>query len=282
MAGLKYWDEVAQDWVLLAGPGQGYPVGGNPNDVLTKASATDYDTIWLPPAPGIPNGGATADVLAKASVADQDVIWRPGGIPPGGNTNDVLTKTSATDYDTRWAGLPSPSTSATVEVFVDYTGEVWVARVDIAAGAWKRARDVMHCRVYRNNPFDIPTTVTLLPWDFGVDDVYGICGATGEFFPPVAGMWRIDGSLSWASQANQDCVNWRITHNAANAALVRTTSYVQATQTTQTDSQVGTLLRVATGDVISFSVQLIAGTGTRVVTAGSYMTWATLSYLGTG
>jgi hypothetical protein len=70
-------------------PGPGVAVGGTLDQILAKASATDYDTKWV----AAPSGGGASSV------------------PPGGTTGQVLTKTSATDFATNW-GTPFDQATA--------------------------------------------------------------------------------------------------------------------------------------------------------------------------
>lgn len=55
------------------------PAGGDPNDVLTKISGTDYDYTWLP---AFPTDGEVGDVLAKGLAGNEWVT-----LPPLGSAN---------------------------------------------------------------------------------------------------------------------------------------------------------------------------------------------------
>lgn len=53
------------------------PLGGLPQDVLTKATGTDFDVMWLPAAAAsLPLGGTTGQALTKLSNANGDANWR--------------------------------------------------------------------------------------------------------------------------------------------------------------------------------------------------------------
>jgi hypothetical protein len=54
------------------GGGGSLPVGGLPDQVLTKLTSADGDAAWRP---GLPAGGTTGQVLAKASSTDKDTAW---------------------------------------------------------------------------------------------------------------------------------------------------------------------------------------------------------------
>jgi hypothetical protein len=71
---LKYWDVASQSYIELTGPGKGIPPGGATDDVLVKASATDYDCTW-----GLPALVGYADVSATPPDATAPVISPPDG-----------------------------------------------------------------------------------------------------------------------------------------------------------------------------------------------------------
>lgn len=57
-------------------PGPGVVVGGTPGQVLTKNTATDFDTYWHTPPGNLPPGGAIGQALTKKSALDGDVQWQ--------------------------------------------------------------------------------------------------------------------------------------------------------------------------------------------------------------
>lgn len=87
-----------------AGPtgpaGVGVPVGGTTNQVLAKASATDYDTVWVTPSAG----GGSGDVVGPASATNSNVVLFDGTTgklikDSGANLSSyLLTATAATTY----------------------------------------------------------------------------------------------------------------------------------------------------------------------------------------
>lgn len=83
------------------GGGSGVPAGGAIGTVLTKASATDYDTSWV--GAGVPVGGTTGQVLSKVSNTDYDLNWAtPSGGSGGlgvGQTWQIVTGSRAYGVD---------------------------------------------------------------------------------------------------------------------------------------------------------------------------------------
>jgi len=90
------------------------PDGGATDDVLTKASGANQDTVWAPAKGQLPADGLTGTVLTKVTDADQDANWvalpaPPPALPPAGAAGEVLGKATATDYDVAWIAAPPPS-----------------------------------------------------------------------------------------------------------------------------------------------------------------------------
>lgn len=93
--------------------GGGVPVGGSTGEVLTKASAVDYDTTWAaaPAAPnGLPTGGTAGQALIKNTATNYDASFTTiGTVPNGGAAFQVLAKATAADYSTAWVNVSSYS-----------------------------------------------------------------------------------------------------------------------------------------------------------------------------
>jgi hypothetical protein len=99
------------------------PAGGPVGYVLTKKTATDFDTAWqAPAATGVPTtrkinttaplaggGDLSADRTLSISVGQAAGTVAAGNdnrfVIPGGAAGQVLTKNSATDWDFTWATL---------------------------------------------------------------------------------------------------------------------------------------------------------------------------------
>lgn len=91
-------------------PGEGVATGGTTGQVLTKTSATDYDTEWADATgSSLPAGGTTGQVLAKASDADDDVEWvdQSGGDTSNGYiTYRIATLDEAVDAASQTVVIP--------------------------------------------------------------------------------------------------------------------------------------------------------------------------------
>jgi hypothetical protein len=94
-----------------------------------------------------------------------------------------------------WVAFPPPpvTTGSTLQTTVDHLGDVWIAKHGVNGGAWKRPRDVLHCRYYKTAGWTASAGAWLtLTMDSVTYDDYGIYSAsTGLFSPPITGMWQM-------------------------------------------------------------------------------------------
>ena len=99
--------------------------------------------------------------------------------------------------------LPAPTASGTTVSFTDPWGEVWVARSTYAAGAWRKARDVLHGYAYRSaTGLAMPTANATIQFDTVLRDVHGMWNAaTWSFVLPIAGWWWCYGAVTTAATA---------------------------------------------------------------------------------
>lgn len=89
----------------------GLPTGGTQGQLLTKASATDYDAAWTNAPHELPTGGSQNQVLTKNSANNYDVKWAAvpdpaHELPTGGSDGQILTKNGSTNYSVKWADVP--------------------------------------------------------------------------------------------------------------------------------------------------------------------------------
>lgn len=107
-----------------------------------------------------------------------------------------------TDYVGHGASLGA---AAPLTPYTDPTGEVWVAKGGVNGGAWKKARDVLHCSYYRNTAWTTGTSSTAFitansgGFDTVVSDPYTIYTQAAGITIPVAGLWHFDIALGIAT-----------------------------------------------------------------------------------
>lgn len=175
--------------------------------------------------------------------------------------------------------LPAPVTGTTLQTFVDTTGETWVARGDIAAGAWMRARDVLALGVFRGAAVTFPTTQATLIFDSTTLDVYGLYDVgTGMFTAPVAGLYHVDAQVVGGSSdtpyagtifaiLNKTSANQQVGYAVGGGGSVRVTLAISD------------VIELNAGDTLNID---ITATPAANIATGSPQTHFAAYYIGTG
>jgi hypothetical protein len=99
---------------------------------------------------------------------------------------------------------PALAAGAAFSTYTDAAGDLWVAKGGVYSGAWKRPRDVLHCRIYSNATFTLAaTTETALQYQTVDVDWYGMwnAGAT-RLIAPVPGRYLVNFAINIALNAN--------------------------------------------------------------------------------
>jgi hypothetical protein len=97
---------------------------------------------------------------------------------------------------------PAVTAGSGVQTFTDQSGEIWVAKGSLAAGAWRKARDVLHASAYRAAAFNIGTAPGAIGMDTPISDPFAMHNAgTGVTTLPAGGLWQIHFSLGANSTA---------------------------------------------------------------------------------
>jgi hypothetical protein len=160
--------------------GPGVPVGGTTGQVLTKNSATNYDTAWT--VASASSGPAYAEIAATPPAA----ATPPPIVPPRGLL--WVDTTTTVPFAAPAAYFPPQTPPASgFNTFTDSAGEAWISR---NGSAWKKARDVLQARVYRAAAYTLPTAFATFPFDTVTRDPYAIWSG-GNFVIPVAGLYIV-------------------------------------------------------------------------------------------
>ena len=100
----------------------GIPAGGAKDQVLAKATATDYDAGWNTPH-YVPKGGSNGQVLAKSSNTDYATGWvSVTGVPSGGSDGQALKKVSGSPA---WANVNEVPSDGTTGYILKKTSGGW-------------------------------------------------------------------------------------------------------------------------------------------------------------
>jgi hypothetical protein len=198
-------------------------------------------------------------------------------IPAGGSQGQVLQKNSASSYDVVWAsGAPvQPPPPTGFNTFTDGSGEVWVS---LNGSAWKKARDVLHAKVYRNTPYTFPVAPTAIPYDTVDSDPF-LLYTSPNFKAPIAGMYQVAGCWGCAGGST----GWVISiHAFKNGVTVGNGTTLQISAGgSWIGPHVSTVVRLAAGDTVAIASESAYGTLGSAAYGLTGM-WATFDYLGTG
>jgi hypothetical protein len=273
------WSDAVYNVPIATAPGAGlyridtivlqiqddFVIGGGNNDFI------------IVPIVGTPAavGTETAAPLPNSSVAIAYVVVGP-------NVTSILTA-NITDVRpnvrTTTILLPQPlTTGSTIQSFTDLLGDVWVAKNGVNGGAWARARDALHCKLYRNAAWTSATSLTAVAMDTALFDAYGMRAADNIGLSlPVAGMYRIAYTASLTSTASGQWISINVVQNATGVSGANNTN-AQASggdlQATGSD-----IVRASAGDELKMNV---AGLGTYTGGTGPLNTSLSASYVGTG
>jgi hypothetical protein len=179
--------------------------------------------------------------------------------------------------DARTPNLPGPITSGSgIQTFTDALGDVWVAANGVNAGAWRRARDVLSCYIYRNTALSV-AALTNIAYDTIQRDPYGMWNVANAnlITAPVTGLYHITSVVNITASASAQWVETRIVASATSVADVRSQSSVAVGLGVHASVVIYlTAGQTAIGQVATnTSLPIIPGIGE---------TFCTCTYLGTG
>jgi hypothetical protein len=129
--------------------------------------------------------------------------------------------------------VPPPVTSGSgIQSFTDAQGMVWVAATGVNSGAWRLARDVLHCKVQRNAAWTAGTSATQVTMDTIIWDSYGMMGSGGIILP-ITGMYRIGGTAGVTSTAIGQWIAFNLWVGSTNVVIANNQSGQASTNTLQ-------------------------------------------------
>jgi hypothetical protein len=184
------------------------------------------------------------------------------------------------DY-ANWVPLPAPVTSGSgIQTFIDPCGDVWVAANGVNSGAWRRARDVLHARYYRNAAWTCSAGAWIsINMDTASFDDYGLYStSTGLFTPPLTGFWRLTFQASATATATGQWFQpgiWETSPGVTAADVLAHTSVAYAIRAVVTTARRITTLTDTYYSRVACSAAL-AGQ------VGSNTTFFEMDYVGTG
>jgi hypothetical protein len=175
---------------------------------------------------------------------------------------------------------PPVTTGAGVQSTVDASGEVWVAKVGVAGGVWKKARDALHARVARAAAWTTASSPAANQnFDTVSYDAYGL-HVQPSFICPVAGIYQI----TYACQATPTAANQFLALNVNRtgtlaASVIANTGGTSGPGGIALGAVLTDRLACAAGDTLTCLQRASAGL---VGAVGQPSTWGAFSYVGTG
>jgi hypothetical protein len=197
------------------------------------------------------------------------------------NPQDLATKT----YVDNWRGIPPPVTSGTtVQSYTDPTGEVWVALNGVSGGAWKRGRDALHAKWFRNAAMNLTNTLVAIPMDMAQQDAYAMWAAgNNAFLAPIPGLYVATLQVAVTATATGQMVAARLYGGSGGGLQAITQAYASATGTLTTicsqTLSLGAGSYMQPNGMLNVAGPLAMGVG---IPGAGYWTWMTFDYLGTG
>jgi len=274
--------DAVEQVVIPAAP----PSGQNRVDlVICRPRGTDLDGganndwIW-DSVQGTAAASATVPATPAGTVAVAQVF-----VPGAAAAIVAANLTDVRPFGLAVAGapaLPPPVTSgSTVQSYVDQNGEVWVAKNGVNAGAWRKARDVLHGHWYRAAAVTFTATLATLVFDTATRDTYGLYNLTsGVFTCPVAGWYQVSGLVAATFQAVNNALNVGLYQNSGLVAYIGS---LQAYGAFGMRFPLGACnVFCAANDQLTIGPQLAAGGTNTPGIVGATNMWANIDYLGAG
>jgi hypothetical protein len=251
------------------------PVGGsNRNDLIvatvrdsTVDAGTNDDFVFTAIA-GVVNGGVPATPANSIAIAS---ILVTGG-------QNWITPAQVTDRR-RMLGLNIPpplGAGAPFASFTDNNGEVWVAKGGVNGGVYRKARDVLHCRVWRNAALTMNGATNIAMDATGAPfDPFGLLGG-GGIIVPVAGVYAVFARLNVTPTAGGQWAGLWLYVAGANTAVE---AFGHSSGAFGMGVTIADTVRAGAGQAITMQGN---GAVAMTVAPGNIQTWMTASYLGTG
>jgi hypothetical protein len=236
--------------------------GSSNNDfIFDQVAGTPGTTATVPATP------AGTVTLAQIAIA--------GGVAAITNANITDVRPFALAIGSV-NGLPPPVLSGTgIQSWTDDNNDVWVAKNGVYGGAWRKARDVLHSRWYRNGAWSWPTAATVLTYDQPSYDPYSLY-ASARFTAPIGGLYYLRALAGYSATASGQ---WAATYPQLNGATMLASSQGWSTGVGGILIPAADLLKLNAGDTIQ--IQVRASNAIAGLTSQQY-TSLTVQYLGTG
>lgn len=309
MPALKYWDTNQSAYVLLMPGATTFPFTYTTTLAAPTVASSPYqinhNLNTTTPLVQIYDAVTGQQVMAQIRVVNANSIQISVTANMPNSVNVIVVGSAQAPVATQPANLvtlaqlqavtpalPAPVTSGTtIQSFTDSLGDVWVAKNGVRSGNWYRARDVLHCRYYRNAAgAQVTGSIQALPYDTAQFDYYGLFStSTLLLTAPVAGLWYVYANYSIAAPASTPYfMNLMIRYGAAPQTAGSTGTRIMQMQAPIVITTTGTYIGgqvfwpCNSGDQFWIEVYSTSGGLPYSISASSILTYMGASYVGTG
>jgi Collagen triple helix repeat (20 copies)/C1q domain len=284
---LSTWTRVQHSgvwnpWVQTTGWAQGSTGRTNGFNDCWQTGVYTVNGSTFPNGPGINETGL---LVVTAQVPDSTTTGRTIQTWTSVDSNQQWMRTNSGSAWAPWlktafSTLPAPlGAAAPLQSYTDSNGELWVAKGGVNGGAWRKARDVLHSRVYRNGAYTVSTAGGTLPFDSVSEDTMGMFSvASGSFTCPIAGNYSFRFKLAWGATAASQTISMGLYKNGTFLIFGGGGASPSALGLHAT-AEHGSMV-FAAGDVLAITLSA-APTAVNLI-QGPTQVFASLDYLGTG
>jgi hypothetical protein len=178
--------------------------------------------------------------------------------------------------------LPPPETTGTtVQSFTDVNGDIWIAKNGVNGGVYRRARDVLHCRVYRSAAWTPTASLQKLIWDTAVKNDYGIWTGAGNFSVPIGGWYGFNLNVAATASAPPFTLSMNLQLSATRIGYLATNGLATPAEPTAAVGFADTYFANA-GDVFFIQLSCALSGGTIAGGTGLDLCHMGIAYLGSG
>jgi hypothetical protein len=250
------------DLIICQVRGNDLDAGANNDFLFTTVTGVAATT---PVAPAVPaNAVALAQIYVPGNsasiVAGNITDLRPWGLSIRGPN-----------------ALPPPNAASSVASFTDANGEVWVSKAGVNGGAWRKAKDVLHCKAARTGAWS--TGGGTVPWDTTYEDSYGMYNTgLSAFVAPTGGIYQVSTRMQFSPTAYPPSVWYMNCTIALNGNLQASgVPALASTNGSWSATSALTTVRLAVGDKISITA---SGAASSALVPGFSEAFATFDYIG--
>jgi hypothetical protein len=246
------------------------PAGSTYYNTGTKVLYISDGTTW-----NVSSGGGAGPAYAEIQATPPTAATPPAIVAPMGLLWVDTSIANPTTVNLPYFPPQTPPVSG-FNSFIDGSGAVWVSR---NGSAWKKARDVLHAKVYRAAVWTVGTAAATVVFDTVNRDDYGIWTGGGNLVAPIAGWYSVFLNISITTTPTFSGVI-NVNRNGTRNGYVTSNGVASSPVESWIAFTYNMAYSLAAGDVMTLTINsTVAGTGGG---QGLDLCSAGMSYLGSG